>query len=95
MSSLPKITGPWANWDDTLEGQKVYFSVEEYPDSKKATEELRRLLEEVDAGVVPEAPDDIFLSWAAMLENPERLAAQFLGGSIRLRRSSCPMLFKR
>jgi len=48
MSSLPKITGPWANWDDTLEGQKVYFSVEEYPDSKKATEELRRLLEEVD-----------------------------------------------
>lgn len=48
MSPLPVITGPWANWDDTLNGQAVYFSVEEYPDSKKATEELRRLLVEVD-----------------------------------------------
>lgn len=44
---VPKITGPWADWDDTLEGQSVYFSVEEYPDPKKATEELRRLLMEV------------------------------------------------
>lgn len=42
------MNGPWANWDDTLEGQSVYFSVEEYPDQKKATEELRGFL--IDGG---------------------------------------------
>jgi len=40
------ITGPWADWDRPLLGQEVYFSREEYPDRKKATEELRTLISE-------------------------------------------------
>ena len=50
------MNGPWADWDDTLEGQKVYFAVAHYPLSTKATEELRDLLIEEDIDLTPGRP---------------------------------------
>jgi len=44
------ISGPYANWDEPLDEQKVYFPVESYPDRKDATKELRDLIEETSGG---------------------------------------------
>lgn len=44
----------WANWDEPLNGQEVYFDVEHFPDCKVSTMELRRLLEEAgEDGLTP------------------------------------------
>lgn len=40
--------GPWADWDESLADTPVYFPVDEYPAQKQATEEMRRLLVDVD-----------------------------------------------
>jgi len=44
------MSGPYADWDQPLEEQKVYFPIDSYPDRKVATEELRILIAETSGG---------------------------------------------